>query len=203
VSRAKSKALRPYRFHFHSKTALSLLSPPRKRTGVTLPPGQLTPLTPVTVGSTTAVVTADTVFTLSASNSTGTVSRSVPVCVAAAPVSVALTTPASYGCGDSFQGELVLTNGSCYEMRVDSITLSFALNACPIPGGPWRGGGVSPGSWAPVLSGPNGSICCATSPCSLHCSDTAIWTLSTTAGTLTASAPFTVDLENCNGQLCQ
>ena len=169
-------------------------------------------VTPVTTGSSTPSVTTTTTFTLAATNANGTTVATAPVCVATGPVTAAITSPTSYtACTDPFLTSIVMTNGSCQVVTITVIGFVSTAGTCGFNGPedytsanaqlPFS---VDAGVTETVFDLTNGNIgCCVTSPCSIDCTDTLEWTLTTNVGPISAPAdPFTVNVSNCNLMLC-
>jgi hypothetical protein len=171
------------------------------------------PVTPVTTGTFTPNVTATTTFTLSADNANGTSVATADVCVATGPVTAVITSPTSYtSCTDSFLTSIVLTNGSCQVVTTTVIGFVSTAGTCGFNGPadytsanaqlPFS---VDAGATETVFDLTNGLIgCCVTQPCSIDCTDTLEWTLTTNVGPISAPAdPFTINVSGCNLMLCQ
>lgn len=167
------------------------------------------PVTPLTTGTVTPTVAATTPFTLTATNGNGMSVATASICVASGAVTAAITvSPASYTqCTDSFLTSIALTNGSCQVVTVTSIAFASIAGTCNYSGNytsaidtnlPFS---VDAGATETVFDLTNGEIgCCPTSPpCSVNCTDTLDWTLTTNVGPIGATAPaFTVNVSNCS-----
>ena len=165
-------------------------------------------VTPLTTGTVTPTVTATTPFTMTAANANGMSVATASVCVAAGPVTAAITSPTSYTqCTDSFLTDIVMTNGSCQVVTITVIGFVSTAGTCGFNGPadytsananlPFS---VDAGTTETVFHLTNGGIgCCLTQPCTISCNDTLEWTLTTNVGPISAAAvPFTVDVSNCN-----
>lgn len=170
------------------------------------------PVTPLTSGTVAPAVTASTPFTLTATNANGLSVATASVCVASGAVTAAITSPTSYTqCTDSFLTSIVMTNGSCQVVTITVIGFVSTAGTCNYSGPsdytsananlPFS---VDAGTTETVFDLTNGQIgCCVTPPCSINCTDTLEWTLTTNVGPISAAAaPFTVNVSNCNLNVC-
>ncbi len=161
-------------------------------------------VTPLTSGSTTATVATSTTFTLSATDSTGTVTETAAVCVAGGPVTVTAVSPDSYTmCNTPFVTNVKMTNGSCETITATHVELMSAAGSCNLQGPYTVSVPVPPGQTVSVLDLTNGTICCTSSPCSISCTDAPTWTVTDSdGGTYVAiSNEFSIELSDCN-QTC-
>jgi hypothetical protein len=161
-------------------------------------------VSPETTGSQSVNLGSTATFTLTATNSSGSVTQPVTVCVDQ-PVTFAVTTPSVYVCDAGYHAAFSLTNGSCGDVTVTSIQLSAVAS----------GGGCappSPGSYSPsvktvpagetlqVFNLEAGPFCCTNVACppNYTCDQQYTFLADTSAGTLDAGAAVMLDLSNCD-----
>jgi hypothetical protein len=161
------------------------------------------PVSPASTGSTSAVVTAATTFTLSATDSSGTTTATAAVCVASGPVTAVTTTPDTFDvCNAPFTTSISLTNGSCDTVRVTGVTLATpAGTQCQANADYTLSASVAAGATAVVFNLTDGVVaCCTTQPCSVSCTETnPNWVLNTSIGDVNAPGnTWSIDLMDCN-----
>jgi len=162
-------------------------------------------VTPVASGTQTATATATTTYTLTATNSDASVTKTASVCVSTGGVTAVASSPADFNvCNESFQTAISVTNLTCTPVTVTTIVIDSNPPACnlhgnytlnPVPT-------IASGQTLQVFNLLNGTICCNTSPCTINCTSTPTWTVTTSAGVIPAVGNmFSIDISNCN-QTC-
>jgi hypothetical protein len=171
-------------------------------------------VSPLTTGTVMPTISVTTPFTMTATNGNGLSVATASVCVASGPVTAAITSPTSYTqCTDPFLTTIVMTNGSCQVVTVTvigfasvpTVSCGFADASAYTSANADLPFSVDAGATEPVFVLTNGNIgCCVTQPCSVDCSDTLQWTLTTNVGPISAdSVPFTINVSNCDLMICQ
>jgi hypothetical protein len=129
-------------------------------------------------------------------------------CVAS-EVTLAVTTPQSYACHDPYKATLMVTNGSCETITIDSITVSAVVTSGPC--GPPAPGTytpmvttIAPHTTATVLDLTSGPFCCGAPGCAaqMSCDETFTYQVPTSAAGLMATADAHLDLGGCD-TVCQ
>jgi hypothetical protein len=162
-------------------------------------------VSPTSSGSTSAAVTASTTFTLSATNSSGTVTKTAAVCVAR-PSVLAATGPTSYPCHTDFHATFAVTNNGCTPMTVTAVEIgegTILSGDC----GPSSAASYPPtlatvpaGQTATVLDLTTNPYCCGSPGCpaTLQCQEQYQYTAVTSAGDLTTQSTVSIDLGGCS-----
>ena len=162
-------------------------------------------VSPATAGAKVVTVTSSESFTLTASDSTGSVTASASVCTATGPIALSVTGASSYVCQQDYEAVYSIANGSCDPVTVTSVTASAAVTsgAC----GPPAPASYSP-STAMVAAGATTTVfdlkstpfCCGSPGCPsvLDCTEDYTFTAVTSAGTLVADAGISIDLGGCS-----
>ena len=171
-------------------------------------------VTPLTTGTVMPTISVTTPFTMTATNGNGLSVAIASVCVASGAVTAAITSPTSYTqCTDPFLTTIVMTNGSCQVVTVTvigfasvpAVSCGFGDASAYTSANADLPFSVDAGATETVFDLTNGNIgCCVTQPCSIDCSDTLQWTLTTNVGPISAdSVPFSINVSNCDLMICQ
>lgn len=174
--------------------------------------GAFNPATLTGAGSSTLTLTVEstaaggsTTFTVTgtAASETQTATASLDVCVPG-PVTLAVTQQAQYNCGSpAYMGTFTVTNKSCAAVNVTQLLLTGATTQCTPSGTSTYNltAVVGVGQSVDVLPLTGSAYCCTTSPCSPSmpsCVEDYSYSMSTSAGTLTApDQDVTISLAGC------
>lgn len=122
-------------------------------------------------------------------------------CVVDGGLTASVTAPSLYNvCGEPFQTQITLTNTSCQTVQVTKASLAPGPgpNPCAFSGSYAVDAAVGPGDAGTVFNLTNGTICCQPGPCDINCGGTIDWTLTTSAGPVTAVSPqYSVNMTGC------
>jgi hypothetical protein len=129
-------------------------------------------------------------------------------CSTSGMVTMAVTTPPAFGCHDRFMSTLVMANGTCEDITVNSIAFSGVVTTgqCspPAPGTaiPMTKT-VSAGATTDVLDFNANPFCCISPGCpaSFQCDEAYTWVADTSAGSITGMSMAHLSLDSCN-QIC-
>jgi hypothetical protein len=167
-------------------------------------------ITPAGDGSVTASVSATKIFTLTAMNGGGSVSKTATACVATGVPQLAVAGQTSYTCHQPYKETFTVSNPTCDQLTVSGIALSAMVTAsngnCVPPAiahYPASVAAVGPGTTGVVVLDLTGNdFCCIGSSCpaSFTCDETYTSVVAFTAdgGTVTAMSDVHVDLGGCN-----
>ncbi len=124
-------------------------------------------------------------------------------------VTVSVVTPVTYACHEPFRATLAVANGSCAQLTVQSIAIAGTVTTgnCTPPGpGTFKPteATVEAGATTTILDFTGGNFCCTSPGCpaSFQCDEHYTFTLTTSAGDLTATGDTHLSLDSCD-EICK